>query len=87
MSKKPKLIVYHNDGHVTRPVKEYPTCMECDKEYCADTETSGLLADLCDILFDDPDRASDHGYEGVIERAREVMDCAMIDPPKGLGER
>ena len=37
-----------------------------------------LLADLCDILFDDDERAEIHGYHGVIERAREVMECAKI---------
>lgn len=76
---RPKLTIYHGDGRVTRPVelKHQPDCFNCK-----DTEVPdylhGMLADLCDILFDDEDRASTHGHEGVLERAREVMECVKV---------
>jgi len=36
-------------------------------------EVCGMLADLCDILFEDKERAATHGYEGVVDKAREVV--------------
>lgn len=36
-------------------------------------EVDGMLADLCDILFEDKERAATHGYEGVVDKAREVV--------------
>jgi hypothetical protein len=37
------------------------------------TEKAGMLADLADILFEDERRAMDHGYEGLLDRARAVV--------------
>jgi len=34
---------------------------------------SGLLSDLCDLLFGDETRAETHGYDGVLDRARDVL--------------
>ena len=44
-----------------------------DEEHEAANDAHGVLADLCDILFGDPERASVHGYDGLIERARQAM--------------
>lgn len=38
-----------------------------------DTLTAGKLADVCDILFEDGNRAEAHGYDGVLERARGLV--------------
>ena len=43
-----------------------------EEEKCAE-ESGGILSDVCDILFNDPNRAATHGYEGVIERAKLLM--------------
>jgi hypothetical protein len=46
----------------------------------ADAHTAhGLLADVCDILFADGDRAATHGYEGLLDRARALVGrCALM---------
>jgi len=62
-----------------RSIKPYRTCLEC-AESCPGEETSGLLANLCDVLFGDPKRAETYGYEGVLERVREVME--LLKNPK-----
>lgn len=31
-------------------------------------ESGGILSDVCDLVFDDPERAATHGYEGVKEK-------------------
>ena len=33
----------------------------------------GIMADVCDVLFEDPDRAATHSYDGVVEKAKEVV--------------
>jgi len=38
------------------------------------TEAHGLLADLCDLLFEDDARAEMHSYDGVKERAEAILD-------------
>lgn len=37
------------------------------EEQCA-MESGGILSDVCDLVFDDPERAATHGYEGVKEK-------------------
>lgn len=33
----------------------------------------GMLADICDLVFDDEERAAEHGYEGVVDKTREIV--------------
>jgi len=33
----------------------------------------GMLADICDLVFDDEFRAAEHGYEGVVETTKELL--------------
>ena len=35
--------------------------------------SGGILSDVCDVLFEDESRAALHGYDGVLERARELV--------------
>ncbi len=42
-------------------------------EHEQDTETAGILADVVDILFEDPERCEKHGYADVLSRAEHVM--------------
>lgn len=44
------------------------------------TEKAGLLADLADVLFGDEERALNHGYTGLMERARAVTHAAGLLP-------
>jgi len=39
-----------------------------DKEEEACNEVHGTLATICDLIFDDEERASTHGYEGVVDK-------------------
>jgi hypothetical protein len=40
------------------------------RQHEEDTETAGLLADVCDALWGDDQRAETHGYDDAIERAK-----------------
>jgi hypothetical protein len=42
------------------------------QEHESANEAHGLLADICDALFGDEERALNHGYEGVVEKAKEL---------------
>lgn len=42
-------------------------------EETAALHSGGILSDVCDVVFDDPDRAAKHGYDGVVERCRELV--------------
>jgi len=33
----------------------------------------GMLADICDLVFDDENRAAEHGYEGVVEKVKRIL--------------
>jgi len=48
-----------------------------DEEHEAANDAHGVLADLCDILFDDPERASTQGHDGIIERAAALVDAEV----------
>ena len=41
------------------------------EEECA-MNSGGILSDVCDLVFDDPERAATHGYEGVKEKIVEM---------------
>jgi len=41
------------------------------EEQCA-MNSGGILSDVCDLVFDDPERAATHGYEGVKEKIVEM---------------
>lgn len=45
------------------------------EERCA-TESGGILSDICDLVFDDPERASTNGYEGVKEEIVKLKERA-----------
>lgn len=40
--------------------------------------SGGILSDVCDIAFEDATRAEVHGYEGIRDRIRELVDLANI---------
>jgi len=42
------------------------------------TDTAGLLADVCDIAFEDEDRAANHAYDGIKERVLLLVDAAKL---------
>jgi len=48
-----------------------------DEEHEAANDAHGVLADLCDILFGDPERASTQGYDGLVERAAALVDAEV----------
>lgn len=54
---------------------------QLDAEEKGAERNSGLLADLADILFGRNDRALLKGYEGLIERARELVRGAQVADP------
>lgn len=35
-------------------------------------ESGGILSDVCDLVFDDPERAATHGYNGVHNKIAEI---------------
>lgn len=43
-----------------------------DEEEAA-MKSGGILSDVCDVLFRDETRALTHGYEGVLDRAKELV--------------
>lgn len=45
-----------------------------DAEVESGHKAHGLLADICDAAFGDPERAATHGYEGVLERVKELVE-------------
>lgn len=50
-------------------------------------EKAGMLADLADILFGDEERALNHGYKGIVERARAVANAAALLPKANVALR
>jgi hypothetical protein len=44
-----------------------------DAEEKAAMCSGGILSDVCDVVFDDPRRAMTHGYDGVVQRCRELI--------------
>jgi hypothetical protein len=52
--------------------------LEARERYFAEEEEKntrlhGMLADVCDVLFESDDRASTKGYDGVVERAKALV--------------
>lgn len=41
------------------------------EEECA-MNSGGILSDVCDLVFDDPERAATHGYKGVHNKIAEI---------------
>jgi septation ring formation regulator EzrA len=57
-----------------------------EKETESGHEVHGTLASLCDILFESETRAMDHGYEGVEERAIDLV-CVLKRTKSALKDR
>jgi len=38
------------------------------------TEVHGILAEICDIVFEDSERADIHGYKDVVERCKQLVE-------------
>ncbi len=52
-----------------------------DSEEAASLESGGILSDVCDIAFEDEMRAADHGYDGIRERVKALVEKARPDAP------
>ncbi|MHC4397974.1 MAG: hypothetical protein ACYS1A_20210 [Planctomycetota bacterium] len=64
-----KLKKYHDEWVSNARAAE----TRADEEHESANEAHGLLANVCDALYGDEERALNHGYEGVVEKAKELQ--------------
>ena len=56
-----------------------------DAEEAAAMHSGGILSDICDIVFDDSERAIRHGYDGVREKVIELK-RSLVEARKEAAE-
>lgn len=65
-----RLAKHHNERWLIAEAERDRAIEQRDAEEKAAIHSVGILSDVCDVVFADPQRAMTHGYDGVVERCR-----------------